>query len=50
MSVANFVNEEMFSEFIEKNKNTPVQDFMLETPKTLKITSSVMEAAMKVTE
>ena len=50
MSVANFVNEEMFTEFIEKNKTIPVKNFMLETPKSIKITSSVMEAAIKVTE
>ena len=50
MSVATFATESMFEEFIKDNKDKKVKYFMLETPKTLKTTSTIMEAAIKTTE
>ncbi len=49
-SVANFVTPEMFSDFIADNKHKKVKYFMLETPKTLKHTTNILDAAMRVTE
>jgi len=50
LSVAWFVNNEMFEEFIFDNKNKKVKYFMMWHPKTIKIDSSVLSACIKVTE
>lgn len=50
MSVANFTTEEIFEGFIDDNKDVKVKYFMLETPKTVKQDSSILNACVIATE
>lgn len=50
MSVAHFTTEEMFDEFIKDNKDKKVKYFMLETPKVIKESSTVLNACITATE
>ena len=49
-SIASFVNESIFEDFINDNKTKKVKYFMLETPKTINMDTSVLNACMIATE
>lgn len=50
MSVASFVTEKMFEEYISDNKSKKLKYFILDTPKVINENSSILDAAIKVTE
>ncbi len=43
---AHFIDEESFQEFCIKAKDDPLEEFMEKDPKTVKVNTSIMEAAM----
>ncbi len=43
---ARFATEDMFKEEVNKSSNVPVSEFMNAQPNTVKVTSSIMEAAI----